>query len=143
MAIMPIACKVESMVTYCYRTEDGDILERVFQMGKAPEAITFYPKELGKQKEVAVRDYGAEGVTGTVVGTDNPTRRSKPKRPWPMPPCVASGVHPSQAQELRDHLAERGCPTEVTPGGDPIYTSAAHQDKALKIRGFRNKKSFG
>lgn len=132
------------MPSYCFKTEDGDILERVFRMGEAPEAITFYPKELGKQKEVAVRDYGAEGVTGTVVGTANPTRANqRPKRPWPMAPCVGSGVHPSQAQELRDHLAERGCRTEVTPSGDPIYTSAAHQKKALKIRGFRNKKSFG
>ena len=141
MAIMPIACKVESMPTYCYRTEDGDILERVFPMGEAPEAITFYPKELGKQKEVAVRDYGAEGVTGAVVGTENPTKRSKPKRPWPMA-CVGSGVHASQAQELRDHLAERGCSTEVTPDGDPIYTSASHRKKALKIRGFHDKASF-
>jgi len=133
----------EKLPTYCYRTESGDILERVFPMGRAPEAITFYPSELGEGKGVAIRDYGAEGVTGTVVGTLNPTRANqKPKRPWPMQPCVASGVHPNQAQELRDYLAKRGCPTEVTKDGDPIYTSAAHRKKALKIRGFYDKASF-
>lgn len=64
------------------------------------------------------------------------------KKIWPMKPCYASGVHASQAQELRDHLAKRGCPTEVTPSGDPIYTSAAHRKKALKIRGMHDKASF-
>lgn len=128
------------MPTYCYRTEEGDIIERVFLMGKAPEEIELF--ECSLYGPVAVRDYGAEGVSGTVVGTDNPTRRSKPRRPWPMAPCVASGVHASQAQELRDHLADRDCPTEVTKDGDPIYTSAAHRKKALKIRGFHDKVSY-
>lgn len=124
------------MPTYCYKTEEGDILERVFRMGEAPGEIHL------PGGKTATRDYQAEGVSGTVIGTDNPTCRSKPKRPWPMAPCVASGVHASQAQELRDHLAERGCPTEVTNDGDPIYTSAAHRKKALKIRGFYDKASY-
>lgn len=59
-----------------------------------------------------------------------------------MEPCCASGVHASQAQELREHLADRGCPTEVTTDGDPIYTSAAHRKKALKCRGMFDKASF-
>jgi hypothetical protein len=122
------------MPTYCYRSEDGDIIERAFCMGKAPSVI---PLRNGKR---AFRDYRAEAVGGIVKGTDNPVK-SRPKKAWPMA-CCASGVHASQAGELRKHLADRGCPTEVTPDGDPIYTSAAHRKKALKIRGMYDKASF-
>lgn len=125
------------MPTYCYNHPEDGILERYFPMGKAPEFLRF---EDGSK---ATRDYQAEHVSGIVRGTDNPVRsKSKPKKPWPMAPCCASGVHASQAGELRKHLVDRGCPTEVTPGGDPIYTSAAHRKKALKIRGMYDKASF-
>jgi len=60
---------------------------------------------------------------------------------WPLV-CPASGVHPDQAGELRSLLAEAGCPTEVTKGGDPVYRSAAHQRRALRIRGMHNRNSF-
>jgi hypothetical protein len=60
---------------------------------------------------------------------------------WPLT-CVASGVHPDQAQALRDHLAKHGVPKEVTKGGDPIYTYAAHRRRALKARGFVDRASF-
>lgn len=128
------------MVTYCYHYTDPligeeEIHERQFPMGKAPAILRY------EDGSFATRDYNAERVGGVVKGTDNPAR-SRPRRAWPMSPCVASGVHASQAQELREHLADRGCPTEVTAGGDPIYTSAAHRRKALKIRGMRDKASF-
>ena len=122
------------MPIYCYRTEAGYLLERVFRMGEAPEKI----KDPVSKGFFATRDYGAEGVTGTVVRTEH---RSKLKRLWPMT-CYASGVHPSQAGELRQHLRERGCPTEVTKGGDPIYNSPAHRKKALKVRGMHDRNSF-
>ena len=120
------------MPTYCFATEEGEILERFFRMADVPDSIT------SEDGRVAVRDFQAEGVTGQMVGTDNPTRiRKGPVRPWPMAPCCASGVHESQSLELAKHLADRGCPTEVVKG-DPVYTSAAHRKKALKIRGFRD-----
>jgi hypothetical protein len=56
--------------------------------------------------------------------------------------CYASGVHPSRAEELSDYLETHGCPTKVTPGGDPVYTSAEHRRKALKIRGMYNRNPF-
>lgn len=125
------------MVTYCYRyvdplSEEEEILERAFPMGKAPTILRF------EDGSFATRDYGAERVGGAVKGTENPIR----SRTWPMSPCVGSGVHASQARELREHLAKRGCKTEVTAGGDPIYTSAAHRKKALKIRGMYDKASY-
>jgi hypothetical protein len=56
--------------------------------------------------------------------------------------CCASGVHASQAGELRDYLSSRGVPTEVTAEGDPVYVSAKHRKKALKARGLFDKSAF-
>ena len=122
------------MPIYCFRTDNNEIIDRFFSMGEAPDVIVL------KDGRAARRDFQAEGVTGQVVGTNNPVKQ-RPKRPWPME-CVGSGVHASQAQELRDHLTERGCPTEVTNDGDPIYTSAAHRKKALRVRGFHDRAGF-
>lgn len=124
------------MPIYCYSTEYGEVHELEFPMGEAPERV-----ELLAGHVIVTRDYQAEGVGGVVIGSDNPVK-SRPRRSWPMEPCLASGVHASQAQELRDHLTAHGCPTEVTPAGDPIYTSAAHRKKALKIRGMHDRNSF-
>jgi len=63
------------------------------------------------------------------------------KTGWPIE-CVASGVNAAQADDLRKFFVERGCPTEVSPDGNPIYTSAAHRRKALKVRGFKDRSSF-
>ena len=128
------------MITYCYRyidplTGEEEIHERDFPAGEAPRILRY---EDGSH---ATRDYRAEGVSGRVVGTKNPIK-GKTKRPWPMSPCFASGVHASQASELRKHLKDRGCPTEVTKDGDPVYTSAAHRKKALRIRGMHDRNSF-
>ena len=107
------------MPTYCFTSPTGRTVERFFPMGDAPQAVQLDGAE-------AKRDYQAErvGVPAT--------------KGWPMEPCFASGVHPKQAQELRDHLRKSGVPTEVRESGDPVYTSAVHQKKALKARGFRS-----
>jgi len=120
------------MRVYCYKTEDNLIVDRTFPVGQAPKSIVL------PDGKVAIRDYQAEaqGMLCTVKGS---TSSRKPA--WPQV-CYASGVHPGQANELRQHLRERGCPTEVTKGGDPIYTSAAHRKKALKIRGMHDRNSF-
>lgn len=117
---------------YCFTTRDGETVERSYPMGKAPSEVTL------KDGRIALRDYFAERVTGFVSGTGNPVRSGG----WPMKPCVASGVNAEQAGELRDYLSERGCPTEITPDGDPVYTSPAHRRKALKLRGMHDRNSF-
>ncbi|MCP4899993.1 MAG: hypothetical protein GY906_23745 [bacterium] len=121
------------MPIYCYRSDDGEPLEQVFLRGKAPKTIV---AEDGKAFR---RDYQAElsGMIGIVKGSTSPIRT----RAWPMT-CVSSGVQATQAGELRDHLRKRGCPTEVTRDGDPVYTSATHRKKALKVRGMVDKNSF-
>ena len=77
----------------------------------------------------AVRDYSVE------------MKGVPPTKGWPLT-CFASGVHPNQAGELREYLAKAGVPTEVTPGGDPVYRNAVHRRKALKARGMFDRSSF-
>ncbi len=125
------------MPFYCFKSDNNVMVERFFRMGDAPEVITL---EDGTSVR---RDFQAEGVTGQMVGTDNPTRiRKGPVRPWPMKPCVGSGVHESQAQDLRDHFKKHNVDVEVTTDGDPIYTSAAQRKRALECRGMHDRASF-
>jgi len=105
------------MPAYCYEMDDGEIIERVFPVGKAPKTLT------------ARRCFAAE------------RKGLPPSKGWPMT-CVASGVNASQADELRKHFQQVGVPTEVTSDGDPIYRDAKHRKKALKARGFVDRSSF-
>jgi hypothetical protein len=110
------------MPVYCYETESGEIVERFYDMGKAPASIRV--KGEPARRCLRVERVGVPSTTG-----------------WPIE-CYASGVHASQAGELRDYLKKKGVPTEVTPEGDPIYTDATHKRKALKARGFIDRNSF-
>lgn len=117
------------MPIYCWITENGETMERYFPMMEVPEFMVL------PDKRIAHRDYRAERHVGNVAEC------SERSRGWPMDPCVGSGVHASQGPELAKYLKERGCPTEVVDG-DPIYTSAVHRKKALKIRGQHDRASF-
>jgi len=121
------------MATYVFSTENGEVVERVFPMGGCPASVEV-------DGRVAKRNRSLEYKHTFIKGTKTPIKRGNGT--WPMNPCVASGVQPDQAQELRDYLKDRGVPTEVNKDGDPIYTSQKHQDKALKVRGMYNKASF-
>lgn len=92
-------------------------------MGKAPQSISLPGGEIAK------RDFGAEHNSRPAGGG------------WPLE-CVASGVSANQAGELRDFLRSRGCPTEVTPMGNPVYRDANHRKRALKLRGLHDNDSF-
>lgn len=121
------------MPTYCFMTKHGDIVERTFDRNHIPEYVL-----VGNER--AWRCRYAEGVTGAVAKAGGPVNRGSAR--WPMEPCYASGVNASQAQELRDFFKHRGVPTDVTDDGDPIYESAAHRRKALKVRGLHDESSF-
>ena len=110
------------MPVYCYKTSEGEIIERVFRIGKAPRRIV------------------VNGHTAERSMVDE-RKMFPPTKGWPLI-CVASGVNACQAGELRDHLASKGVPTEVTPDGDPVYRDPAHRRKALKVRGLRDNASF-
>ena len=114
------------MPTYCYRSRDRQrkLVTRVFSVSECPESF----KEKGRIFDRSRQDeWGGISVPATAG--------------WPME-CVASGVHPSQAGELRKFFTDHGCPTEVTEDGNPVYRSAAHRKKALKLRGFKDKSSY-
>jgi hypothetical protein len=110
------------MPTYCYKDDRGKVHEQMFPVGKAPRSMHVNGRH-------ATRCYQAErvGVPAT--------------KGWPIT-CVASGVNASQAGELKEYLAKRGVPTEVTRDGDPIYRDASHRRKALKARGLVDKSSY-
>ena len=111
------------MGIYCYTDSDGDTIERYFPT-HLPK-----PKKIRHDGRTYHRDFSAEAVGVPMA------------KGWPME-CVASGVAPSQAQELRDYYRKAGVPTEVTADGNPIYRNAAHRRKALKARGFRDKAGY-
>ena len=114
------------MPTYCYRSRDKrrELITRVFSVKDRPESFTENGRTFDRSR---ADEWGGVSVPATSG--------------WPME-CVASGVHPSQAGELRKYFADHGCPTEVTADGNPVYRSAAHRKKALKCRGFRDKSSY-
>jgi len=111
------------MPTYCFRTEDGEIVERQFRMGESPRRIRL------DDGRTATRDIQAEHLPRRAGGG------------WPIV-CYASGVHPDQAQELRDYLSQRGVPTDVTPGGDPVYRDPHHRRRALRARGMHDRAGY-
>jgi hypothetical protein len=113
------------MPTYCYITDDGKTYERDFPLGKAPARI-------GTPDGPAKRDFAAEHASGGI----GPATKG-----WPLE-CFASGVHPDQAGDLRDHLRRKGVPTEVTPEGNPVYRDANHRRRALKARGMFDRASY-
>ena len=125
------------MPIYCYSNDD-EVFERIFPRGEAPEIITT------GSGTVATRDRRSEfkGMTAFVKGIEDSGNHRGRLNPWPMDPCVGSGVGPHQATELRDHFTNHGVPTEVSKEGDPIYTSAAHRKKALRCRGMYDRNSF-
>ena len=109
------------MPAYCYRNGD-DVVTRVFPCSEKPKFVM-----VGKRR--FRRSYADErpGVPATAG--------------WPIE-CYASGVAPEQAGELRDYLAKKGVPTEVSADGNPIYRNAAHRRKALKARGLHDNASY-
>ena len=114
---------MEVMPNYCFTTEDGLTVERVFQMGRAPSEVTL------PNGRVATRDFRAE----------HPQRRAGGG--WPFE-CFASGVNAAQAPELRKFFAETRFDCDVTADGDPVYRNPKHRKEALKLRGMFDRDSF-
>lgn len=114
------------MPTYCYRSQDKrrKLITRIFSSKDKPERFVEKGVAFVRSREDEWGGISVPAVSG-----------------WPLE-CVASGVAPSQAQELRDFYKSHGCPTEVTEDGNPVYRSAAHRKKALKCRGFHDRASY-
>lgn len=114
------------MGTYCYRaTNKGKrLITRVFPAASIPEVLLENGVRFTRSRADEWGDISVPATSG-----------------WPIE-CVASGVHASQADELRKFYKDHGCPTEVSSDGNPIYRNAAHRRKALKLRGFKDKSSY-
>jgi hypothetical protein len=110
-------------VRYAYQTPDGQVhwLEQRLADGSPPKFIL-----VGEVQ--ASRCYRAERKGGNLTG-------------WPLE-CEASGVMPEQAAELRAEFRRLGLDVEVSPQGNPVYTSPASRRKALKARGFYDRSSY-
>jgi hypothetical protein len=61
---------------------------------------------------------------------------------FPALECIASGVHPSQANELREFYQKHGEHVEVTNDGNPVYTSMRQRRRLLEIRGLHDNNCF-
>lgn len=112
------------MPFYCYKTKDGDIIERFYSMGKAPSKIKV-------KGEWALRSIVSEWIGNQDVSSKN----------YPFE-CEASGVHPGDAQALGELLNKSGVPTEISKEGNPIYRNPSHRRKALAVRGMFDKNSY-
>ena len=110
------------MPTYCYEDQFGQVIERVYAMGKAPREI-----KSGTSKYRRSLQAEMPSIPSTAG--------------WPME-CSSSGVNAEQAQDLRNHFDKAGVRTEVTPEGRPVYRDMDHRKKALKCRGMFDKDAF-
>lgn len=108
---------------YCYESQStGQVSDYFFPVGQAPARMV-------ENGEVLTRCYHAE------------RKGFPPTRGWPLE-CIASGVHASQAGELKKYLRDKGVPTEVSSDGNPIYKNARHRKKALAARGMFDKSGY-
>jgi hypothetical protein len=113
---------MNDMGIYCYRNGDS-VIERYFPThGNKPKTI----RHNGRNYHRSFADEG-KSIPQTMG--------------WPLE-CVASGVHPSQANELREFYKKAGVPTDVTSDGNPVYRDATHRKKALKARGFSDRSAY-
>jgi len=110
------------MPTYCYETKKGKVFDRSYRMGRAPRSIVV-------DGQRAKRSLAAEFCSvPNSIG-------------YPIE-CLGSGVNAADAGKLRSLLKRKGVPTDVTNDGNPVYTSANHQRRALKARGLHLNNSY-
>lgn len=112
------------MATYCFTDNEGNTEIHHFRMGQAPAEVVF------SNGRIAERDLAAEW---------KPDKRSC--RDYRLE-CLASGVNPLQAPELRRFFKKHGESVEISADGNPIYTSAGQRKRLLKLRGFCDRNSF-
>ena len=80
-----------------------------------------------------------EAADSVVEYTDGANSARLPA--WPIE-CIASGVAPQQAGELRQFFAKHGESVDVTADGNPIYTSHSQRKRLLKLRNLYDKAAY-
>lgn len=104
------------MPIYCYKTEDGQVVEKTYQMGKAPRRIRH-------NRQTAYRDLRSEYMGRNVQSAN-----------WPQY-SDAAGVHPTQIKEASAEMARAGVPTQFDSDGRAIFHSRLHRKNALRAMG--------
>ncbi len=87
------------------------------------------------------RFFHYDAVTGCVREGHKPVENTT-SRVWKPIECCASGVHASQAGELREFFRKHGESVEVTADGNPVYESASQRKRLLKLRGLHDRNSY-
>jgi hypothetical protein len=87
------------------------------------------------------RIYIYDHESGEVIERTKPSPVRRAAAKWPFA-CYASGVHASQAQELRDFFQQHGEKVDVTPDGDPVYTGPQQRKRLLKLRGLHDNAAY-
>ena len=108
------------MPTYCFRTDDGEVVElplSIAEKARMGDEIT-----LGDGRR-AVRDFMSEHSTeGPRPGT------------WPLY-SDAAGVHPDQIPAARARAERNGVPTDFTPDGRVVFRSRKHRKEFCEVFG--------
>lgn len=128
------------MPFYNYTTEDGVTIQRLCRMDESSvRGVTVQagdtvlgPTPIGKLVgKMAWRDVPSEHKTGGVCN----------KRLWPKR-SEGLSVNPSQAGELREHLAEHNVSCDVRDNGDAYVGSVKNFRDHQRLRGFVDKGSY-
>ena len=101
------------MPLYDYEFDDGERVERFFDMGTAPATIT-------EDGRTARRAWGAQVQAARwSTGLES----------------VGMGVHPDQVPREREFDRKHGLSTEYR-GGNPVFRSRGERKRYMKARGF-------
>ncbi len=104
------------MPIYCYSSDDGRTVERLFPIHDHPQSIQL------EDGTPAVRNLSAEGPGGFQPGN------------WPMA-SDAAGVGESQVQEAMRHSEQIGVFTEFNAQGQAVFRSPAHRKRYCEAVG--------
>lgn len=108
------------MPVYCFTADDGETIEELFAIGKAPETIT---RRRGKKQVEYHRDFGAEG-RGFINTPGN----------WPMY-SDSLGCHPRQVKQMQALLQSKGVHAEFNAQGRPKLENARHRAAVCRALG--------
>ncbi len=114
------------MPLYCFRNQaDGEVVEEVFPIGKAP-------KRIHREGKHYIRDIAAEHndrvhVSGGI---------------WPKV-SHAAGCHPDQIGEFKEFDKKNGVRgSEYLPNGDVKFASKRSRDRWLKAHGYIDRSAY-
>jgi len=108
------------MPRYGYKDNEGNVIFRVYPMGKIPKFFTLGGKKFKRD-----------------IRSEHASFKNTPGN-WPMA-SDAAGVHPDQIQEASRVAVEKGVPTNFTPDGRAVFTSRQHRKAYCRTIGLHDR----